>query len=112
MSPLTKGSEIKREELSFCGFNWFWLVDKKEGGKRSGLLSLAFLGVSRAVTIILGEGKRCSIASGEGGGKMPPPRTEEELVFASQPAPGTREPSGSMEPSQRPGLEACGHYFP
>lgn len=43
---------------------------------------------------------------------MPPPRREEDSVFASQPAPGMREPSGSVEPSQRPGLEAHGHYFP
>lgn len=48
----------------------------------------------------------------EGGGEMPPPRPEEELSFASQPAPGTREPSGCVEPSQRPGLEAHGQYFP
>lgn len=43
---------------------------------------------------------------------MPPPWTEEGLAFTSQPALGTREPSGSMELSQHPGLEACGHYFP
>lgn len=85
-------------------------MDKKEGRRKTQqFLLLAFLSVSRAA--IFQERGR-DAASGKGGEKMPPPWTEEGLAFTSQPALGTREPSGSMELSQHPGLEACGHYFP
>lgn len=42
---------------------------------------------------------------------MPLPWTEEALVFMSQPALDAREPSGSVEPSQRPGLEPTDTIF-
>lgn len=39
------------------------------------------------------------------------PWTEEEFVFMSQPALGAREPSGSVELSQQPGLEPADTIF-
>lgn len=49
---------------------------------------------------------------GREGKKMPPPWTEEDLVFASQPAPGARELSGPVEPSQRLGWRPADIIFP